>query len=121
MFNKPDMAALDSRTKSGKLIDSVIECLEYECIKTNFANSTNQPKGRKQLLETAFQWHRDNQINLIDRIVLLGNWVDTHFKSRGFVTISVSHPASVFGKQKREDWAAELVNDINVSFLTPLP
>jgi hypothetical protein len=35
MHNKPGMEPLDSRTKSGKLIDRIINELPIDCIKTN--------------------------------------------------------------------------------------
>jgi hypothetical protein len=98
---KPGMDALDSKTKSGKQIDSVIRLLDTElpgCMtkKTNLLTTEFLPSEWNPELE-AHQWAiRENFNAETDVIVALGNIVQSAFKLAKFKNVvRAQHPSRV--------------------------
>jgi len=105
LHNKPGMKPLDSKTKSGKLIDRIIEkCSEngMNVLKTNLFDVDEMPT-LKEMNSLALDWIDRVPLFGDDVIVLLGAWVHSHFPPINHTTITpikIAHPAS---KRSHED------------------
>ena len=97
LHNKPGMKPLDSKTKSGKLIDRIIEkCRRHgmNILKTNLYDVDYVPEG-KEKGELAFDWIDRVELFKGDIIVLLGAMVHYDFPNLTMDgLIKVAHPAS---------------------------
>lgn len=99
MHHKPGMAALDSRTMTGKVIDKIIHQLpESDFIKVNLCETDYQPPN-SMMGDFANSWKLKYQPTLDDVVVLLGGWVRTHLKISGTRIVLLKHPSGVFGKK----------------------
>lgn len=102
IHNKPGMEPLDSRTKSGKIIDEVIKGLEgRECVKTNLFDVDEMPDKKNMLDwdkwvdEMVFDWVERTKLYMGDTVVLLGDEVKKYFTIGPLKRkITVPHPAS---------------------------
>ncbi len=101
VHNKPGMEPLDSRTKSGKVIDSIIANLpEFDCVKTNLFDKHFVPDDCKDPIHFE-QWGQRVKYTFGDIIVLLGVIVRDCFGDIQLSIISVEHPASRHLNQDR--------------------
>lgn len=73
IHNKPGMKPLDSKTKSGKIIDQIISQFpDCECIKTNLCDIDYFPIDRFEIREECQKWNETYGAKEDSIIVLLG-------------------------------------------------
>lgn len=95
MHNKPGMGPLDSKTRSGKIIDTIIDSLwDCDCIKTNLCDVDYFVKDHKEVLAHNLQWSKVHQPTDNDMCVLLGAWVQENFLLNACKIIKLAHPAA---------------------------
>jgi hypothetical protein len=112
IHNKLGMLPLDSGTKSGKIIDRVINQLEpLECKKTNLCNVEFLPK-ENEMYKYSRDWHWRINPQLKDIVILLGKIVQKNFYARGLKTIEIVHPAAIYGTGNIEKYIYGTVNKI---------
>lgn len=115
IHNKPGMEPLDSRTKSGKIIDEVCESFLNKCpvMKTNIFNCEEMPHSdRRDVL--AVDWRERVNVRDGDIIVALGLIVKRYLPRVylwGAKEIYAQHPAS--RHIKKEEYIKDLINKIN--------
>lgn len=107
IHNKPNKSPLCSTTRSGKIIDRIIEKLpDIECIKTNLYDVDYMPKeSDKKLLVQ--QWAERVHIDSGDLIVILGNEVYDHYHNPNpynYHMIKACHPSSLFGNAEIKEY-----------------
>lgn len=103
IHNKPGMGPLDSRTKSGKVIDKMISNLpDFECVKTNFYDSTELPAIADH--QDRNNWQKRVGCKPGDLVVLLGSEVKLRWGNQSFdgIVVTIDHPAKV--KTTEEKW-----------------
>lgn len=107
LHNKPGMKPLDSRTKSGKLIDRIIDQIRHNgmvVLKTNLYDVDYLPEG-KEKGELAFGWIERVELFKDDVIVLLGAMVHYDFPNLTLNNIiKVAHPASKRSHEKMNEY-----------------
>lgn len=110
IHNKENLPPLDSSTRSGKLIDSIIAVMpkSFECIKTNLFNSTSIP-SKDSLDSMCDEWHWTYLPTCDDIIVLLGNDVRKHFKHLYLNTIFLKHPACIWSNANKAKYIENVV------------
>ena len=103
---------LDSKTKSGKLIDKVISNLNgHLCIKTNLFNCSYIPK--EDIEKHKLAWIDKYKPLDKDTIVLLGNRVHRLFPNNiPSILIKIKHPSSVWSKQAQEGYVLDVLRKI---------
>ena len=113
VHNKPGMEPLDSRTKSGKIIDEVIAGLEgMKCLKTNLSDVYEIPQLPIERQSHASKWRKKYSPTSDDVIILLGRTVQFRFPSASsYKTVFAAHPAS--RHHKREEYIQNLIKQIN--------
>ena len=111
IHNKPNTKPLDSGTKSGKLIDKIIENLEnYDCIKTNLFDLNEIPKEIESHQQLWINTHKpSNQ----DIIILLGNNVQKYFPQTESKIIKVKHPSVIWSKQSQDNYVKNILERID--------
>lgn len=112
MHNKPGMEPLDTKTKSGKIIDEIIKQLPLFCTKTNLCEVDHFPKDKKEILLGNFGWLIKYQPTTDSIIVLLGNWTHKNFLTTNFKIIKLPHPASCFGSVKKDIYIKKAIEKI---------
>lgn len=104
MHNKPGMQPLDTSTRSGLRIDSLIYLLNgnsINCIKTNLCEMDYLP-GPNVVKYWANKWREKHNPTKDDVIVLLGNWVQKNFiYLPGDNVVKIQHPAT-----RKKDYTA---------------
>lgn len=98
LHNKPGMKPLDSKTKSGKLIDRIIEKCRYHgmnTLKTNLFDVDELP-AKDVMPILSFDWVERVQLFKGDIIVLLGAMTHKYFPPipMDYTPIEIAHPAS---------------------------
>lgn len=97
LHNKPGMKPLDSKTKTGKLVDRIIEKCRHHgmnVLRTNLYDVDYLPEG-KEKGALAFNWIERVELFKDDIIVLLGAMVHYDFPLLTLDNIiKVAHPAS---------------------------
>jgi len=99
LHNKPYMAPLDSGTKTGKLVDRIINELpkNIEIVKSNILN-TDEMVSLNKIYKYVYEWYWTYLPVNDDIIVLLGGMTQNIYKknvrSVGNI-IRVAHPASM--------------------------
>jgi hypothetical protein len=119
LHNKPGMKPLDSKTKSGKLIDRIIGELprKIEVVKSNLFNFDKLPdKSTFHLFRDEWYWSilpGDDDI-----IVLLGAMTHTEFLSniRCRAFIKVAHPASKRSHEEMNEYVLKTTEKIKSYF-----
>lgn len=113
LHNKPGMKPLDSRTKSGKLIDRVIEkCrhLGMNILKTNLYDVDKMP-GMDEMDNLQFDWVERVELFKDDVVVLLGAKVHDNFPDLPLlIPIKVAHPASKRSRVDMNDYVEKHLN-----------
>ena len=112
IHNKLGTEPLDSKTKSGKLIDKIIINLkEHTCIKTNLFDCDYIPKEEIEKHKQA--WIEKHKPSDNDIIVLLGNNVHKLFPDNiQSKLIKIQHPSSVWSKQSQEKYVKNVLREI---------
>lgn len=121
IHNKPGMKPLDSKTKTGKVIDRIIDQLKpLVCIKSNLFDRDYFPKGREEITKANYRWFFKYRPVINDIIVLLGNWTQMNFISGGARIIKLSHPASFMyrSKEQSERYILNAIEKIKESLTT---
>lgn len=118
IHNKPGKKPLDGSTKTGKIVDKIIEQLSFECEKTNLYDLDYLPEHSEERQQLAVEWFYRINIQKKDVVILLGKDVQKNFINNlnGICLIKINHPSSLFGKIKTENYIKEAVKLIN-SFL----
>lgn len=118
IHNKPGKKPLDSSTKTGKIVDKIIEQLSCECEKTNLYDLNHLPEHSEERQQLAIEWFSRINIQKGDVAILLGKDVQKNFIKNliGINLLEINHPSSLFGKIKTENYTKETVKLIN-SFL----
>lgn len=112
LHNKPNTPPLHSKTKSGKLVDRIIDStskgeFRIEFIKTNLFDIEYYPTNDDENFARATEWWKRNEdITDADVIVLLGAAVHRDFVnvSEHKKVVKLAHPASIWSKQKQDDY-----------------
>jgi hypothetical protein len=115
--NKPGMAPLDSKSKTGKLIDITIKKFpSITCIKTNLFDVEDLPKEEWMKNDLAYQWWIQHQPQENDIAVLLGKVVQKYFpnginaKCRKVFSV---HPGRLAGLIQQATFLSTLFNEIS--------
>ena len=109
------MSPLDSRTMTGKKIDTIIDGLPFDCIKTNLCEVERMPTDFSEIEDFANDWHTKYNPDRDDIIVLLGLWVKNGFDRRDYVNvIEIKHPSGVYGIENKENYIQETIEKIKM-------
>ena len=114
LHNKPNMKPLDSKTKSGKLIDRIIEkCRRngMNVLKTNLFDVDYLPT-KDEMPIMSFEWMERVELFKGDIIVLLGAMVHKYFPPipMDYNPIEVAHPASKRSHKDMDDYVEKIFN-----------
>jgi hypothetical protein len=112
VHNKPDMQPLDSRTKSGKMIDRVIAALQTEVglfeadfIKTNLFDLPSFPSWLPERGISVMNWSKRVGRTEHDIVIILGACVHDAFRHCKYPNlIKIGHPSAVWSKIKQEEY-----------------
>lgn len=114
MHNKPGMQPLDSRTMSGKMINSIIDLLTHKCIKSNLCECEFMPKDSAAISEWNIKWFNKYNPSKSDIVVLLGRWVHENFIVKiDSKVVRLPHPASIMGNVNKEKYIVNAISKIN--------
>lgn len=114
------MAPLDIRTKSGKLLQRIIELIPFnhEVIKTNLFNVEYMPP--ENIDELVQEWFWTNLPTEDDLIILLGSIVQSIFKEwnknpnfKCLNIIKIAHPSSIWSNEKKERYISKCLHEID--------
>ena len=116
IHNKPDTNPLCRFTKTGKLLQKVIDQLpEVEFNKTNLFNIDHFPTTNQDdigMLARDWWWRIDLEPS--DIIILLGAFVHRHFDYKpGWKILKYGHPSGVWDKEKQKLYVQKMLNAIN--------
>lgn len=122
VHNKPRMEPLDSRTRTGKVVDRIItRIMEVEpeitrCLKTNLYNIDYFPERRTRAvdIEWVHDWMERIMWTETDTIVTLGHCVNECFRWAKVPSVKVCHPAAVWsieGRQKYVDHTYQMIRE----------
>jgi len=108
LHNKPGMKPLDSKTKSGKLIDRIIEkCRRHgmNVLKTNLFDVDYLP-GKALMPIMSFEWIERVELFKGDIIVLLGGMTHKYFPPlpMDYTPIEIAHPASKRSHKEMDEY-----------------
>ncbi len=112
VHNKEGMTCLDSKSKSGSLIDKIIVQLkEFECVKTNIYDYYSLPINIDYEFEVTKWNNRIKYDPQNDIIVGLGGLVRVAL-SRGGITnfIKIKHPASIWSKHSKSQYIDDTIH-----------
>lgn len=139
--NKPGLSALDSSTKTGRVVDDIVEGIENcsGCMSVrdltaitaingaaNFAFKTNLydleylPKPRTIDMDRAEAVKWKKRIDYSpgrDIVVALGLLVKEAFTLTAVSHIYLMHPAAIFTPRKREEYIKQAVSEINARII----
>jgi hypothetical protein len=112
VHNKPDMQPLDSKSRSGKMIDRVISGLqtevglfEAEFIKTNLFNALQTyGTGKTDGAYYVGQWAKRVDYAQGDIVICCGAIVHSYFQKSAIKFIRIGHPSGVWSKLKQEEY-----------------
>jgi len=115
MHNKIGKMPLCSSTRSGKLIDKIIDKLKpIECIKTNLYDVDYLPKTNEEKFSLAAEWHNRIEPKLNDIIVLLGAEVHKNYiLISSNKIIKIAHPSSNRSHEAMNKYVSNTVEKIN--------
>lgn len=113
MHNKPGKTPLDSSTKSGKLIDRIIEGIKpIEYLKTNLYNVDYYPKQNDLKIELATIWLNTIHVSKDDIIVLLGTEVHKNYLRCLGKIIEIAHPSSKRSHDAMDEYVKDAIDKI---------
>ncbi len=111
VHNKEGMTPLDSMSKSGKLIDRIINELPYNCIKTNLYDRLEMPI-RKDKYVCAGNWYDQIHPQHNDVLVLLGNEVQNNVPDNFSNEIRIKHPSIIWSNKNKDEYVISAVAKI---------
>jgi hypothetical protein len=113
------MAPLDSRTRTGRVVDRIITILsqEVEGVKSNLYDIEEWPTLRtnEENRQALLSWKIRVQLQPSDIVVTLGHFVNEVFRKTKTPSIRVGHPASVRSRVKKEIYIVKLVSMIRTT------
>lgn len=113
IHNKEGMTPLDSKSKSGQLIDRIIEKLPaYDCIKTNLYDDDEMPVNKNKPGLSLDWWRRINPLK-DDILILLGKEVQNNMYYHYSREVYLKHPSVVWSKVNKEKYVSSTVAEIN--------
>lgn len=108
MHNKSEMKPLDSKTKSGKLIDRIIKHIDpakYQCVKTNLCEVEYQPLDGDEIQDHNRYWLEKYDPRKGDVVILLGTWTRVNFLlSIQSKIIKLQHPSLQYSHTKMTEY-----------------
>ena len=114
VHNKPNTPPLDSSTKSGKLIDRIIERIDCEALKTNLFDVEYYPKNISERVSLVQKWADTHNPQKNDVIVILGGLVRKSFPLLHYPQpIYIHHPSSVWSKTAKAVYVKNTVSIIH--------
>lgn len=125
IHNKPNMKPLDSRTRTGKMIDKICLLLNKKGFMNNVVRSNlfpldQFPQGRKR--ETDIQWVNNWSerigVKESDTVVTLGQTVNDIFRWAKFKSIKVGHPSGVWSNEEKELYVKRVASLIRLSIIS---
>ncbi len=121
LSNKINCEPLDSSTKTGVLVDEIIDCLECNCIKANLINFAPIDKNNKLRypnnaeIEVGFR-EFEKLLVISDRYVIvgLGDIVCKYLDNKVNNLVKIKHPSYIvtYKKQLKNDYIRESVCEI---------
>ena len=114
VHNKPDTNPLCRFTKTGKLLQKVIDQLpKIEFEKTNLFNIDHFPNSQNDIGMLARDWWYRINLEPDDLIILLGAITHKHFNyQRGWKYLKFGHPSGVWSKEKQIEYVHKMVKAI---------
>jgi hypothetical protein len=108
MHNKPGLPPLCSTTRSGKLIDRIIEKINgFEIVKTNLFDCDYLPPVTST---AAYDWaHRVGYVPG-DIVITLGETVHSCFRKTTIKFIRMGHPSGVWSHEKQRQYIERALN-----------
>lgn len=118
VHNKPGLTPLCSSTRSGKVIDQIIEKVNAKCYKTNFINNTSRPNKMTslQMVNFGWNWLFRTKYKPGDTVVFLGKWVQEYFPHwllNDSEIVKVNHPSYPKSKEAIADYIQDTADQIN--------
>lgn len=110
IHNKPNLQPLYSSTKTGKLVNRIIDKLpnNFEIKKTNLFNVDYFP-NQEDIIDLAYEWYWENLPTDEDIIVLLGSVTHKEFRFELKNLVKIAHPAS---KRSHEEMDKYVLNSV---------
>ena len=109
MCNKKGFAPLDSKSKSGKLIDKVIAELQceldmfgWEFLKTNLYDQEGWPN--RHYSSDIYDWASRVEYTGDDIVIVLGQSVRDVFSKGTLEFIGMGHPSAVWSNEKQKEY-----------------
>lgn len=118
LHNKPDKMPLCKSTKSGKLIERIIDPLRHrgiKVLKTNLFDVDHVP-NRERMNELAFDWIERVKLFKDDIVVLLGQMVHDNFPDLPVKTIKIAHPASKRSHVEMDKYVSDTIDKIKSEY-----
>lgn len=120
MHNKPKMGPLDSCSRSGKLIDRVINALQerldlfgWDFVKTNLYDKEYFPaQDTIQPITSVFDWAKRVEYTGDDIVIVLGQCVYDVFKKGNVPYIKLGHPSAVWSHEKQSEYITRAVGAV---------
>lgn len=114
IHHKQGMRPLDSRTKTGKIVDRIITGIddpEMEFIKTNMFDAYEIPVTAKEKASHILNWKRKYEPVMQPNIILaLGYEVKRYLVvGQVFSAIRITHPAALFGTKAVDEYVSETI------------
>ena len=112
IHNKPNTDPLCWNTKSGKLLQRVIDnfhTIHFD--RTNLYNLDHMPI-RDQKRQLAIDWHFRIKPGKEDIIILLGDEVRKNFIERNHIILNFAHPASKRSHKVMNRYVKRMINTI---------
>lgn len=113
MHNKPGMKPLDSKTKTGKIVDEIIPFIKCSCIKSNLCDVDYMPTSNEDIHMFNMDWYLRVDPDVNDIIVLLGRCVQENFIRHSTNIVELSHPASFIATNNRGAYINRAISAIN--------
>jgi hypothetical protein len=113
VHNKPNLQPLCSSTKTGKLVNRIINELPkgFEIEKTNLFNTDHFPKYEK-MNDLGNEWYWTNLPTDEDIIVLLGAITHKQFRHSVKNLIKIAHPASKYSHKDMDEYVLSAAGKI---------
>lgn len=113
VHNKPNLPPLCPSTKTGKLINRIINKLpkNIEIVKTNLFNVDYFPEN-KDMINLSYEWYWSNLPTNEDIIILLGLITHRQFKHDVDNLIKIDHPASKRSHDDMDRYVLDTVSKI---------
>lgn len=113
IHNKPNTTPLCSSTKSGKLIDRIIQRLHFKALKTNLFDVDYYP-NRQVREKLKWDWVARIEPKRDDLIILLGKKVQLDFPDLiQCVVLRYAHPASVWSTKDMNRYVDVMAGNTN--------